>query len=184
MRGGETFEAAVQDVMNRTSWLRDYLEDYRFTRAYWGRRFAKRRWQGSKPWKESSDASSPATVVLTLTQKSTHDARSHGHRHVPRGDHRRDTRPERTSKDKEKQACPEFQKGRCVTQGTCPKTVVRKCTVCDRTGYGAGARSFRQGQHGAVMSSARPVPDDEFCLSPTGAGVQEMRRRRIGLFAP
>ena len=29
------------------------------------------------------------------------------------------------------------------------------------------------------MSSARPEPDIELCLSPTGAGVREPRRRRI-----
>ena len=98
MRGGETFEAAVQDVMNRTSWLRDYLEDYRFTRTYWGRRsWAKRRWQGSRPWKESSDASSPATVFLTLTQKSSATPAVTATDTSLRGDHRPDTRLERTS---------------------------------------------------------------------------------------
>ena len=98
MRGGETFEAAVQDVMNRTSWLRDYLEDYRFK--------SQRELTGDDGLQEGVGKGAGrgknrqmfASNSLPHAHAEEHrDARSHGHPNVPRGDHRRDTRPERTS---------------------------------------------------------------------------------------
>ena len=90
MRGGETFEAAVQDVMNRTSWLRDYLEDYRFGTTVGKKGVGKGAGRGKNHQMFASNS-------LPHDHAEEHrDASSHGHRYVPRGDHRPDTRLERT----------------------------------------------------------------------------------------
>ena len=294
MRGGETFEAAVQDVMNRTSWLRDYFEDYMFKtqRELTGNDGREQTGVG-KGAGRGKNRQMPVRNGLPHAHAEEHrDASNYGHRNVPRGyavlRHRRGHTP-RTDKPKtevkKKQACLEFQKGRCVTQGSCLQSLLHKCTVCDRTGWAikaALARPRKPAEEGkrenrafnaqvscfdrvcltsdvthekeielcvrsvlfcvielfgdrtdsydikstqagprrlperpsillqhlweksaqAVQpvivlvtastlvgfardstgprcpSSARLVPDDEFCLPPTGAGVQEPRRRR------
>ena len=90
VRGGETFEAAVQDVMNRTSWLRDYLEDYRFGTTVGKKGVGKGAGRGKNHQMFASNS-------LPHDHAEEHrDANSHGHRCVPRGDHRPDTRLERT----------------------------------------------------------------------------------------
>ena len=96
--------------------------------------------------------------------------------------HHQDTRAE-----VKKEGCPEIQKGRCFTQGSCPQNLVLKSAVFDRIGHSADACWFRQGQHGAVMSSARPVPDNEvlsfanWCWRARTAAPTYLV---VGLFAP
>ena len=142
MRGGETFEAAVQDVMNRTSWLRDDLEDYRFKSQRVGKKALAREQAVERNVRcqfASDGFSSRSRRRAPRRQQSRspmRPTRRSPPRHAPGTD-------KAQTEVKEKQACPEFQKGRCVTQSSCPKTVVRKCTVCDRTGYGADACSIR-----------------------------------------
>ena len=98
MRGGETFEAAVQDAMNRTSWLRDYLEDYRFKsqRELTGDDGGQKG-VGKGAGRGKNHQMFASNGLPHATAEEHRDASSHGHRYVPRGDHSPDTRQERTS---------------------------------------------------------------------------------------
>ena len=162
MRAGETFDIAVNDVMTRTHWLREYLDDFKLeSRKDAGTRYdednvepegrpAKSKGKGkfdgkfdrtfgprkrltrSRSRREASRRRSPRDSMVSSTRRS----RSRKHSRSLRWVFHQEGIRGAANKGKVV-PCQDYQRGKCTVQGPCPKGFIHKCSVYNSSGHGS-----------------------------------------------
>ena len=149
LRGGTSFEHAAAEVAGRTSWMRAYLDDFRYLDHKKSKRSqveddaykGGKKGRGKGKFYDGEPLQRPASFDVRRTVK--------GRRSRSRSLLRRPTRaaspsrspvfpvPQPKPAPTPKIACSEFQRGECVKHGACPKGAAHKCIVCGKANHGA-----------------------------------------------
>ena len=149
--GGTSIEHGTVEVAGRTSWMRAYLDDFRYLDHKKSKRFQveddaykggkKKKGRGEGKFYDGERLQRPASFADRRTAK--------GRRSRSRSLLRRPTRAASRSRSPvfhfpqpkpvptPKKACSEFQRGECVKHGACPKGAAHKCIVCGKANHGA-----------------------------------------------
>ena len=166
---GQTFDDAVNDVMTRTHWLREYLDDFKLeSRKDSGTRYDEDNVEPEgRPAKSKGKGKFDRTFgprkVLTRSRsrrgasrrRSARDSMVSSTRRSRSRKHSRSLRrcvsPRRNQGaankgevvPAKKQPCQDYQRGKCTVQGPCPKGFIHKCSVCNRSGHGSADCWYR-----------------------------------------
>ena len=145
LRSGSSFAEAVADVSQRTGWMRQYIDDFRLN--------ANR----SRDSDDEDNRGRPARALLhrfqgdrkprqlvqqrgareRRTSRDRDRAGSHRDRRRSPSRSRTPLKVQAVASKSEKQACPDYQDGKCTTQGPCPKGFAHRCAKCGKANHGA-----------------------------------------------